>query len=90
MQTHSVKQLLAKCRQLANMGAATGKTKQQLNLPTAADSAWLSIKQSKKKGVKRRVGKEDAPCSVLLINMVQRKVQKGGSTQVCTGHVEQR
>lgn len=90
MQTHSVK--LAEHRQLANTGGKKekGKTKQQLNLPTAADSAWLRIKQrGRKKGVERRVGKEDAPCTVLLINTVQRKVQKCGSIQVCIGHVEQ-
>lgn len=45
--------------------------------------------ESKKKGVDRRVGKECGPCGVLPINTVQRKVQKSGSTQVCTGHVEQ-
>lgn len=44
---------------------------------------------SKKKGVEGKIGKEDGPCSVLLMNAVQRKVQKCGSTQVSTGHVKQ-
>lgn len=54
MQTHSIKQVLAERRQVANTGAGGGKkwgskTKQQLILPTAADSAWLTIKQRARK-----------------------------------------
>lgn len=86
MENHSVK--LAEHRQLANMWGKENKAAAKF-----ANRCRFCLAENKterkEKGVKRRVGKEDAPCTVLLINTVQREVQKCGSTQVCTGHVEQ-
>lgn len=90
MQTHSIK--LAEHRQLANMAGEGGKqNKAAAKFANHCRFCLAEYKtESKKKGVERRMGNEDALCTVLLIKAGQRKAQKRRSTQVCTGRVEQR
>lgn len=97
MRTHCIKQLLAESRLLANMkGTKKRKKKKKKNKAAAkfANHCRFCLTEykaeSKKSVVKRRVGNDDAPCTVTLKNTVWRKVQKCGSTRVGTGNTEHR
>lgn len=90
MRTHCIKQLLVESRLLANMkGKKKKKNKAAAKFANHCRFCLTEYKaESKKSGVKRGVGNDDAPCTVTLKNTVWRKVQKCGSTRVGTGNTE--